>query len=83
MIQPDRRPYLVRSYGEYLVAVKQIRSNRRISIKTLAAGLGVWAQHLAKQLNGTVTPLAPGIWAIAHALDYDVALIPRRTEEQP
>lgn len=79
----EPRPYLVRSHGEFLIAVMRIRKSQRLSIKTLAAQLGVWAQHLAKQLNGTVTPLAPSIWAIADALGYDIALIPRQPKEQP
>jgi transcriptional regulator with XRE-family HTH domain len=77
------RAYVVRDYNEFLQVVDRLRHGQGLNLRALSDRTGGGRQHLGNQLLGKVLPLAPFAWAIAHALGYDIALIPRKTGGQP
>lgn len=72
------RAYVVRDWPEFLQVVNRLRHDQDLSLRDLSGRTGSGRKHLGNQLLGKVLPLAAFAWTIAHALGYDIALIPRR-----
>lgn len=77
------RAYPVKNWAGFLHAIDHLRHQQGLSLRKLADRTGGTHQHLGRQLTGEVTALAPVAWALADALDHDIALIPRQPKEQP
>lgn len=77
------RAYLLPSYDEFVTTVQQLRAAQGITVTGLADAVDLNRHNLGRFLAGRAVIAAPRLWQLAHALGHDVALIPRRTEEQP
>lgn len=80
----DKPPaYRTKSWPDFLQVVDHLRHQDGLTVRELSARVGGNRQHLGRQLLGQIIPLTPFAWQIARALGYDIALIPRKPEEQP
>lgn len=78
-----RRPYLTRNHEQFLAVVDRLREDRGLSWQAISKRLGLSRSQAGRWRTGQNLPDTPTLWRLADALDYDIALIPRRTEEQP
>lgn len=75
--------YVMRDYQEFLATLDRVRYRRGMSLRQLGTLVGTSSGHAGRWVRGEVTALAPVAWALADALGYDIALIPRQPKEQP
>lgn len=73
-----RRAYRIKDWPDFLQVIDHLRHQQGVTVAELATRTGSSSrQHLSKQLLGRIFPLAPFLWVLAHALGYDLALVPR------
>ncbi|GIE46188.1 helix-turn-helix domain-containing protein [Actinoplanes lobatus] len=77
------RAYRLRSYHDLLTVLVGIRTARKISIKEWSRVAGHDRSEITNWTARRREMRASVIWALANALGYDIALIPRQPEEQP
>jgi transcriptional regulator with XRE-family HTH domain len=73
--------YVMRNYQDFLTTLDRIRYRRGMSLRQLGELVGTSSGHTGRWMRGEVTALAPIAWALADALGYDIALIPRQPKE--
>lgn len=70
--------YLMRDHAEVIAALGAARDARRLSLATVGRRSGHTLQRISLWLRGDQVPRADGLFDLAHALGYDLALIPRK-----
>jgi transcriptional regulator with XRE-family HTH domain len=68
---------VVRSYEELVAELAASRNNMGISQRKLARATGISQPSVCNALLGTHELRAQRLFALAHALGYDLALVPR------
>ncbi|GIF14807.1 helix-turn-helix domain-containing protein [Actinoplanes teichomyceticus] len=78
---PKPRAYRLRDHDHALRTLNAIRRDRKVTYADIARKLGVSRQEVAKWLQGQRGVTAHRVPEIAHALGYDLALVPRAGED--
>lgn len=69
---------IVRSYEEFIAALAASRERQGLTFAEVARRMGgTFLQQVFNWLNGGAECRARRLFALAHALGYDLALIPR------
>jgi DNA-binding transcriptional regulator YiaG len=69
--------YVLRDYDHAIATLRESREDQRLSRRALAPRAGCSMSSLSYWETGTAWPLAPNLFALAAALGYDLALVPR------
>jgi transcriptional regulator with XRE-family HTH domain len=70
-------PIRLREPGDVMPTLRRLRRRRGWSLYALAGRAGKTKTQLDQWELGRVTPRIAAVFLIAHALGYDLALIPR------
>lgn len=77
------RAYLTRDHKEFMAVIGQARTELGLTRQAVSLQLGLSRCQAARWFKGDNLPDTPTLWDLAHALGYDIALIPRQPKEQP
>lgn len=58
-------------------ALRQIRESRNATRQEVAFAVGMWSSQYGQYELGAKVPTVVNLLALAHALGYDLALVPR------
>jgi hypothetical protein len=70
--------YLVRDYDHAISLLAQARRDQKLGLAAVGERMGHSFQQVGQWLRGTHVAQAPNLLALADALGYDVALVPRQ-----
>ena len=74
--------YPLRDYDDLITRLGRSRESKRISQRELAIALDASQSSISDWLAGKTDPHGPRLVALADALGYDLALIPRKDASQ-
>lgn len=69
--------YVMRDYGHTIDTLRNSRESQGVSVRKAAADAGTSGASLSEWERGLHVAQAPALFDLAHALGYDLALIPR------
>jgi transcriptional regulator with XRE-family HTH domain len=75
--KPRPRPYVLRDNEHAMSTLGLIRAERGMSLRRLGSLVIATRQQVAEWLRGYHVPASQRLFDLAHALGYDLALIPR------
>lgn len=70
-------PVIVRDYETMVAVLAEFRRTQGVSLRQIAAQAGGSPATYSEAFAGAHTMLGSRLFALAHALGYDLALIPR------
>lgn len=65
------------SYDDLIVTLERARDDQGLSIEALANRMDRHYTQIWRWLRGGAHPVGPNLVELAHALGYDLALVPR------
>lgn len=72
-----RPPYVLRDHKHAMSTLNLVRDERGVSFPRMAAVVGATRQQVGEWLRCWTMPASHRLFEMAHALGYDLALVPR------
>jgi transcriptional regulator with XRE-family HTH domain len=77
LLNSKRRPYVLRDNEHAMAALDIIRVDRGMTLHDVGSAVTATRQQVAGWLRCQTVPASERLFELAHALGYDLALVPR------